>query len=180
MDAYRFGFGHPRRRFLRIAFWRYGGSLALVLAVMCQSGWAQASISDWKNLKALDPGSGIWVRTVDGGKLHGELVALTDDELSLNTDERHFPGRRSIQRHLPRERVKEVRRFSQWLPGAVGAAIGGGIGAGIGAGLDASVRGAPEDPHICTFIFGFLGALFGGLFASDSTFIKGKTIYRAP
>jgi len=167
---------------LRVAFWRCGGSLALALAMMCQPGWAQSNISDWDNLEVLDPGSGIWVRTASGKKLHGELVKVTDEALWMNSDEpnrRGVPGRSWIQRRIPRANVKEVRHFSQGAVTAVGAAIGGGIGAGIGAGLDAS-RKQGDDPHLATVVFTLLGGAFGAALASSSTFIKGKTIYRAP
>jgi len=180
MGAYMFGFRPSRRRFLRIAFWQYGGSLALVLAVMWQSGWAQANISDWKNVEALAPSSGIWVRTTAGKNYHGKLVNVTDEKLSLNSDEPHFPGRRWILRQVPRARVKEVRRFSQEASMALGAAIGGAVGVGIGAGIDASTPKPNDDPHAATMVLGMLGALLGSAAASSSTIIKGKTIYRAP
>jgi hypothetical protein len=165
-----------------MAFWRYGGSLALALAVLCQPGWAQTNTSDWDNLEAVNPGSGIWVRTASGRKLHGELVKVTDEALWMNSDEpnrRGIPGRSWIQRRIPRANVKEVRHFSQGASTAVGALVGGGIGAGIGAGIDATTKGG-DDPHLATVVFTLLGGVFGAALASSSTVIKGKTIYRAP
>jgi hypothetical protein len=177
MDAHRLGFLHPRRR---LAFWRHGGSVVLALAMMCQSGWAKPNVSDWKNVEALDSGSAIWVRTMAGKKLHGELVRVTDEMLWLYSDEPGFPGRRSIQREIPREKVKEIRRFSQAASIAVGTAIGIGVGVGIGAVIDARAPVPDDDPHLATFIFGLLGGLFGSAVSSCSTLIKGKTIYKAP
>jgi hypothetical protein len=177
-----FHFSHPQRRSAKAAFWRYGSSLTLVWLVLCQSGWAQANISDWNKVEVLDPGSGIWVRTMAGKKYHGELVRVTDEMLWINSDEpnrRWVPGRRWIQRPIPRANVKEVRRFSQAAPAVVGAVIGGAIGVGIGAGIDASTP-MNDDPHLAAFVFGMLGAMFGGALASSSTIIKGNTVYRAP
>lgn len=168
-----------RTRSLRIAFWRYGGSLTLALAVMCQPGWARTNISDWNNVKVLDPGSGIWVRTTAGKKYHGELVHVTDEMLWFNSDEPHFPGRRWIQRQVPRENVKEVRHFSQGAATVVGGAIGLAIGVGIGAAIDARAPIPNDDPHMGVMIFGMLGGLFGTAAASSSTLIKGRAIYRA-
>jgi hypothetical protein len=115
-----------------------------------------------------------------GRKLHGKLVRVTDEELWLNSDEAHFPGRRWVQRRIPRAKVREVRRFSQGASIAVGAAIGGGIGAGIGAGIDASAPKPNDDPGLATGLFALLGFLIGSAASSHSTIIKGKTIYRAP
>jgi hypothetical protein len=180
METYTSVFGYPRKRIFRKAFWRHSGSLALLVAVMCPSGWAQKNINDWKNVEALAPGSGIWVRTIAGRKYHGELVSVTDEKLSLSSDEPRFPGRTLILREVPRERVKEVRRRSQWISVAVGAAIGGGLGAGIGAGIDASARKPNDDPHLATALFATLGSAIGSAVSSHATLIKGKTVYRAP
>jgi hypothetical protein len=180
MEAYMRLFRYPGKRFFRMAFWRDGGCSALLLAVMCQSGWAQKNISDWKNVEALAPGSGIWVHTIAGKKYHVELLSVTDEKLALSSDEPRFPGRRLILREVPRERVREVRSRSQWISVAVGMAIGGGIGAGIGAGLDASARKPNDDPGLATGLFATLGSAIGSAVSSHATLIKGKTIYRAP
>jgi hypothetical protein len=180
MEANMRVFGYPRTRFFRMAFWRHGGFLVLLLAVMCQSGWAQKNINDWKNVEALAPGSGIWVRTITGRKYHGELVSVTDEKLALSSDEPRFPGRTVILREVRRENVKEVRRRSEWISVAVGTAIGGGIGAGIGAGIDASARKPNDDPHLATALFATLGSAIGSAVSSHATLIKGRTIYRAP
>jgi len=167
------------RRSLRVAFWRYGGSLTLALAVMCQPGWARTNTIDWDNLRALDAGSGIWVRTKAGKKYHGEFVHVTEDMLWFNSDEAHFPGRRWIQRRVPRENVKEVRHFSQGAAIAVSSAIGLAIGVGIGAAIDAKAPVPNDDPHLGVVIFGMLGGMFGTAVGSHGTFIKGRTIYRS-
>jgi len=173
-------FRHPGKRFSRMAFWRDGGCLALLLAVTCQSGWAQKNISDWENVEALAPGSGIWVRTIAGKKYHGELVSVTHEKLALDSDEPRIPGRTSILREVPREKVREVRRRSQWISVAVGTVIGGSIGAGIGAAIDASARKPNDDPHLATGLFATLGGGIGAAVSSHATLIRGKTIYRAP
>lgn len=168
------------RRPLRAASFRSAVTLTLVLMFTCQPGWAQANIYNWNRVESLDPGSGIWIRTTAGRKYHGELVKATDDTMWFYSDEPRFPGRVWIQRRLPREDVKEVRRYSQAAAGAVGAVIGGGVGVGMGAAIDARTR-PNDDPHLAAFVFGMLGAVFAGVLASTSTSIaRGKTIYRAP
>jgi hypothetical protein len=146
---------------------------------MCQPGWARTNTSDWENLRALDAGAGIWVRTKAGKKYHGEFVNVSEDMLWFNSDEAHFPGRKWIQREIPREDVKEVRHFSQGAVAAVSTAIGLAIGVGIGAAVDARAPIPNDDPHVGVLIFGTLGSIFGAAVGSSSSFIKGRTIYRA-
>lgn len=170
-----------RRPGIKSAFMRKGGVLALVLAILCQTCWAQTNgnIHDWKNLQALESGSGIWLQTMQGRKLHGELVQVTDKALWINSDECRFFGRRMVQRVIPRESVREVRRFSQAVPQVVGTLIGAGAGAGIGAAIDASAKNEGEDPHIGLLIFSLLGLVVGGAVSERATFIKGRTIYKS-
>ena len=175
-----FRFGQLRRRSLCALSFRNLVTLTLVLMFTCQSGRAQTNIYDWNRVESLDPGSAIWIRTSAGRKYHGELVKVTDATIWFNSDEPRFPGRVWIQRQLPREEVKEVRRYSQAAAGAVGAVIGGGVGVGIGAAIDARTK-PNDDPHLAAFVFGMIGAIFGGVLASATTSLaKGKTIYRAP
>jgi hypothetical protein len=42
-----------------------------------------------------------------------ELIRVTQDLISLDADERAFPGRRTRQRDLPRTDVQEIHKFGE-------------------------------------------------------------------
>jgi hypothetical protein len=124
---------------------------------------------------ALVPGTGIWVRTMAGEKYHGELVAVTDEKLSLNSDERGAPGRTMVLREVARADVKEVRLSAAGALMLVAAAIGGAAGAGIGAAVDASSK-SNEDRGLATAVLGLLGAALGLVVSHHNPIIKGKMV----
>ena len=67
--------------------------LWLVLALASQSSFAQAGLGDWQNVRNLAVDSNISVKTKAGEKYHGDLVNVTTDSLTLDSDERGFPER---------------------------------------------------------------------------------------
>lgn len=153
--------------------------LLLALALVCQSSFAQASLGDWQNVRNLGVESDISVKTKAGDKYHGELVGTTIDSLTLDSDERGFPGRVTKRRELHREDVREVRFVRPGASLLAGAAIGAGLGAGIGAGVDSTAR-SNEDRGLLTAVLALLGGLIGAGVAHHYPFIKGKKIYVAP
>jgi hypothetical protein len=64
----------------------------LVLALASQSSFAQAGLGDWTRVQNLPLDSAISVKTKPGEKYHGKLVNVTPDSLTINSDERGFPG----------------------------------------------------------------------------------------
>jgi hypothetical protein len=61
--------------------------LLVALALMCQSSFAQTSLGDWQSVRNLAADSNISVRTKAGEKFHGDLVNVTTDALTLDSDE---------------------------------------------------------------------------------------------
>lgn len=93
----------------KAAFCRPCLVLLLTLALAGQSSFAQASLGDWQNVQNLAVDSNISVKTKAGDKYHGELVGSATDFLTLDSDERGFPGRVTTRRQLRRQDVQAVR-----------------------------------------------------------------------
>jgi hypothetical protein len=120
--------------------------------------------------------SAISVRTTKGGKYHGELVKVTPESLTINSDERGFPGRITRRRELRREDIQEVRFLAPMASVLAGAAIGAGVGAGIGAGAESAAK-SDEDRGLLTGVLAILGLVTGAGIAHHYPFVKGKLIY---
>jgi hypothetical protein len=152
--------------------------LLVALALMCQSSFAQTSLGDWQSVRNLAADSNISVRTKAGEKFHGDLVNVTTDALTLDSDERGFPGRVTTRRELRRDQVQVVRLVRPTASLLGGAAIGAGVGAGIGAGVESSSR-SNEDRGLLTAVLAILGTAIGTGIAHHYPFIRGKKIYVA-
>ena len=150
--------------------------LWLVLALASQSSFAQAGLGDWQNVRNLAVDSNISVKTKAGEKYHGDLVNVTTDSLTLDSDERGFPGRVTRRRELRREDIQEVRFLAAMASVLAGAAIGAGVGAGIGAGLESAAK-SNEDRGLLTGVMAILGLVIGAGIARHYPFVKGKLIY---
>jgi hypothetical protein len=148
----------------------------LMLVLASQSSFAQAGLGDWTNVQNLTPDSAISVKTKRGEKYHGELVNVAEESLTINSDERGFPGRVTRSRELRREDIQEVRLLAPMTSVLAGAAIGAGVGAGIGAGLESRAK-SNEDRGLLTGVLATLGLVIGGGIAHHYPFVKGKRIY---
>jgi hypothetical protein len=148
----------------------------LVLALASQSSFSQAGLGDWTSVQNLTLDSAISVRTTRGGKYHGELVNVTSESLTINSDERGFPGRITRRRELRREDIREVRFLAPMASVLAGAAIGAGVGAGIGAGVESAAKSS-EDRGLLTGVLAILGLVIGAGIAHHYPFVKGKLIY---
>ncbi len=124
-------------------------------------------------------GTSIIVRAKNGERHHGALRRATADAVSVDSDERAFPGRRRVLRDMAKADVREVRRYSAFESAAASAAIGAAVGAGIGAGIDLSAR-TNEDQGLATALFTFLGGLLGLFVGRHTTMVKGDRVYVAP
>lgn len=148
----------------------------LVLVLASQSSFAQAGLGDWQSVRNLAVDSNISVKTKTGKKYHGDLVNVTTDSLTLDSDERGFPGRVTTRRDLRRDQVEEVRLVRPAASLLAGAAIGAGVGAGIGAGLESAAK-SNEDRGLLTGVLAILGLVIGAGIARHYPFVKGKLIY---
>jgi hypothetical protein len=148
----------------------------LVLALASQSSFSQAGLGDWTSVQSLTLDSAISVKTKRGGKYHGELVNVTSESLTINSDERGFPGRVTRRRELRREDIQEVRFLAPMASVLAGAAIGTGVGAGIGAGLESTAK-SNEDRGLLTGVMAILGLVIGAGIAHHYPYVKGKLIY---
>jgi hypothetical protein len=148
----------------------------LVLALARQSSFAQAGLGDWTSVQNLALDSVISVETKNGEKCHGGLVNVTPEFLTINSDERGFPGRVTRRRELRREDIREVRFLAPMASLLSGAAIGAGVGAGIGAAVESTAK-SNEDRGLLTGVLAILGLLIGAGIAHHYPFIKGKLIY---
>ena len=148
----------------------------LVLALASQSSFAQARLGDWTSVQNLTLDSAISAKTKRGEKYHGELVNVTPESLTINSDERGFPGRVTRRRELRREDIQEVRFLAPMASVLAGAAIGAGVGAGIGVGLESTAK-LNEDRGLPTGVLAILGLVIGGGVAHHYPFVKGKLIY---
>ena len=157
----------------------------LALWLVCWLAWPHSLIAqraipgDWTRVRSLPLNTSIVVKTKAHGTYHGELIDVTDTGLSLNSDERGFPGRASRRRDLRREDILKIRRFSKAGSAIAGAGLGAAAGVGIGLAIDLSAR-SNEDRGLATAVLGLLGTLLGWAVGRHSTLAKGETIYVAP
>ena len=155
-------------------------SIGLICSLLVPPGAGQQPArSDWRRVRNLPPHSAIVVQIRTGARFHGELVNVTADSLSLDSDERAFPGRITRQRDLRRADVREIRLLNRIASTLTGAAIGAGAGAGVGLVIDLSAR-SNEDKGLATGLLALLGALLGWAVGRHTTVVKGETIYLAP
>jgi len=136
-------------------------------------------LNDWQNVRNLPPEIGILIQTKGGPRYHGELIRVTQDLISLDADERAFPGRRTRQRDLPRTDVQEIRKFNRAASTVAGTAIGAATGVGIGLAIDSSTR-SNEDKGLATALFTIFGGLLGWGIGRHAVIVKGERVYVAP
>jgi hypothetical protein len=117
---------------MSLASLRNRKSLALVLTLTCQGSFAQGTPGDWKIVQNFAVDARIAVKMKAGEKYHRELVEVTVDSLTVDSDEAAYPGRARRRRELKRENIREIRLVAPTTFVIAGA----GVGVGIGVGLD--------------------------------------------
>jgi len=156
----------------------YQRSLAVLISVCVLSELALAknNINDWNNVRILEIGSTIVVKTKQGEKYEGKLDLATVDSLSIVVTVPH--AMRQVIK-LRRDEIKEVRsKLPRFVSGAIGAGIGLGVGIGLGQIADSKDKYG-EDPGLGKFVGGFLGTLFG-VAIGGGIGLGSKKIYEAP
>jgi len=156
----------------------YRRSFAVLIAVcmLSELAIAKTNINDWNNVRILEIGSTIVVKTKQGEKYEGKLDLATIDSLSIVVTLPH--GMRQVI-NLRRDEIKEVRsKLPRFVSGAIGAGIGLGVGIGLGQIADSKDK-LGEDPGLGKFVGGLLGTLFGAVIGGRVGF-GSKKIYEAP
>ena len=151
-------------------------TLACLLAG--STAFSQSGLGDWQNVQNLQPGTQVVVKTVAREKYLGSLINVTADSLSMNSDERGFPGRVTRRRSIRRAEVKEVRLRRRGASILLGGVIGAGAGAAIGGAIEASSR-SNEDRGVALAVLIGLGLGLGALIGRHVNLVKGRRVYVA-
>ena len=148
----------------------------LMLCLLAPCAAAKGNLNDWNNVRILDPGDTIVVKTRIGEKYEGRFDHATADKLFVVVDIPHAM-RRVIE--LQKDEVKEVRKkIPQSTSLAICTGVGLGAGLAIGAAVDAQDKYG-EDPGLGKRVFGLLGLTLG-LAVSTGVHFNGKRVYQAP
>lgn len=151
-------------------------SALLAIFLLSEFALAKTNTNDWNNVRILEPGSTIVVKTKQGEKYEGTLDVATVNSLSVVVTVPRVM-RRVID--LRRDEIKEVRtKLSRFASTAIGAGVGLGVGIGLGAIADSKDKYG-EDPGLGKLTFGFTGVLLGSVLGGAFGF-GGKKIYEAP
>ena len=153
-------------------------TIFIVLSFVIESQ-ARTPLDDWNRVRALAPGSELFVKTADGTKYKGALSCATDRELILYAYQHGVFRRDRYRVVLPRADVLEVRMLARELSGLVGAGIGAGAGAALGAGLGSATARNHEFRSLSAVTLAFLGSAVGMAIGRATAFIKGARIYVA-
>ena len=151
-------------------------SSLLVLCCAAQLVAAKQNLQDWNNVRILEPGDPVVVKTQAGEKYEGEFKDATVNSLEVVVN---IP---QVMRRVITLRKDEVLEVRKKLSRAASTAIGGGIGLGVGVGLGAIADAKDkygEDPGLMKGVLGFTGLMFGmGIGMRHGLF--SKRIYYAP
>ena len=147
----------------------------LVIVHAGQYSFAQG-LGDWTNVQNLTLNSAISVTTKRREKHHGKLVSVTPESLTIDSDERGFPGRVTTRRALQRGDIQEVRFLAPMASVLAGAGIGAGVGGGLGRGLESTAK-SNADRGLLTGVLITLGLVTGAAIAHHYPLVKGKLVY---
>lgn len=151
-------------------------SVLLVVLLLSQISLAKNNVHDWNNVRILDIGSTIVVKTKQGEKYEGKLDLATVDSLSIVVK---VPRVMQQVISLRRDEIKEVRtKFSRIAETGIGAGIGLGVGIGLGAIADSKDKYG-EDPGLGKAVGVLLGATLGAALGGGIGFGSRK-VYEAP
>jgi hypothetical protein len=150
-------------------------SVLLLVLLFTQLTFAKNDIHDWRNVRTLELGSTIVVKTKQGEKYQGTLDYAGLDSISIVVN---VPRVMRQVIKVPRDDVKEVRaKLSRMASSALGGGIGLGVGLGLGQIIDSKDRNG-EDPGLGKAVMGFLGLILGAALGRDIGFGK-KKVYEA-
>jgi hypothetical protein len=151
-------------------------SALLAIFLFSEFAFAKTNINDWNNVRILDVGSTIVVKTKQGEKYEGTLDLATANSLSIVVNVPRVM-RRVID--IRKDEIKEVRtKLSRLAATGIGAAIGLGVGIGLGAIVDSKDKYG-EDPNLGKLTFGLGGVLLGTALGGSIGF-GSKKVYEAP
>ena len=137
---------------------------------------ARTNTHDWNNVRILELGSTIVVKTKQGERYDGTLDYAALDSISIVVN---VPRVMRQVIKLPKDEIKEVRaKLSRIASGAIGGGIGLGVGVGLGQIIDSKDKYG-EDPGLGKAVMGFLGLMFGAVVGSGVGF-GNKKVYEAP
>jgi hypothetical protein len=147
----------------------------LVILLLADASLAR-DVHDWNNVRILDIGSTIVVKTKQGEKYEGKLDFATVNSLSIVVN---VPRVMQQVISLRRDEIKEVRtKLSRGVSTAIGAGIGLGVGIALGQIADSKDRYS-EDPGLGKLAGGMLGLLWGAVGGAAIGFGSRK-VYEAP
>lgn len=150
-------------------------SVLLAVLFLSQHAFAKTDIHDWRNVRVLQLGSPIVVKTKQGERYEGTLDYAGLDSISIVVN---IPRAMRQVINVPRDDVKEVRaKMSRITTSLIGAGIGLGVGIGLGQIIDSKDKYG-EDPGLGKTVMGFLGLVFGAALGRDLGFGKRK-VYEA-
>jgi len=149
------------------------------LILLLLAGSSTAQTGDWAAIEGLQSGADIYVKTIKGRKLQGQVESTDPERLVIWSQERGFPGRAIVMRQISRADVKQVRLNRRGASAVAGAAIGAGIGVGLGVAADAPSKDH-EARSVVSLVFGALGAGLGAAIAKSHPFLHGPVSYEAP
>jgi hypothetical protein len=151
-------------------------SALIALCLLSEFALAKTNINDWNNVRIVQPGSTIVVKTKPGETYEGTFDVASVDSLSVLVTIPHAMKRVIV---LRKDEIKEVRtKLSRPAATAIGAGLGLGIGIGLGAIADSKDKYG-EDPGLGKLILGFTGVLIGSVMGGGVGF-GSKKIYAAP
>lgn len=151
-------------------------SALLVILLLSELSFAKSNVHDWNNVRILDIGSTIVVKTKQGEKYEGKIELATASSLSIAVT---VPR---VMRQVIDFRVDEIKEVRTKLSRGASTAIGAGIGLGIGIGLGQIADSKDkygEDPGLGKFVGGLLGVLWGAVGGMAIGF-GSKKVYEAP
>jgi hypothetical protein len=150
-------------------------SALLIILLLSEVSLAK-DVHDWNNVRILDIGSTIEVKTKSGEKYEGKIDFAAPDSLSIVVK---VPRVMQQIIKLRRDEIKEVRtKISRGVSTALGAGMGLAIGIGLGQIAD-SKPGYNEDPGAGKLVGGILGFFLGVAAGAALGFIS-KKVYEAP
>jgi hypothetical protein len=142
-------------------------AVLLLILFLPHLTFAKTNIHDWNNVRILDLGSRIVVKTKQGEKYEGTLDYAALDSISIVVN---VPRVLRQVIRVPKDEVKEVRaKQSRIVSGAIGSGVGLGVGLGLGQIIDSKDKYG-EDPGLGKAVMGFLGLTFGAVIGSQSGF----------
>lgn len=137
--------------------------------------WGQNALNDWANLKRLQPGEKVEVVDMNLKSLKGKFVSLSEEAISLRTDDEE----KAIERaNVLRVSALGGKRRRNAL---IGLAIGAGAGLAVGAAIHAHLRETTGPDILAELAVPLGGAIGAGAGAGvGAAFPGSRTIYRAP